>query len=436
VPVIRVQGLGKRYRIGGPVQRPGHLREALMDMVASPFRRLAARGGARAAQEEFWALRDVSFDVEQGEVLGIIGKNGAGKSTALKIISRITPPTTGRIELHGRVGSLLEVGTGFHGDLTGRENVYLNGTILGMRRAEIDRKFDEIMAFAGVEAFIDTPVKRYSSGMYMRLAFAVAAHLDTEILLVDEVLAVGDLEFQKKCLGKMDEVARSGRTVLFVSHNMAAMRRLCERGILLERGTVAAAGPMGAVADLYVRPGRDQGEGARFDPRDRRGTGWARVTDMRILDEQKEPVAARPCDADLLVEVTIEVAGGAAAGSSLRGLVVELVVCSDDGQPLLSLMNVDDTGVALPDGSACRVLVRLPGPTLVPGRYGINVFLGIPFLQHVDEISGALAFDVLPPVEPWRPYELHASRGLLCRKAEWSCSDVMSRTAPAAREAS
>ncbi len=435
-PVIRVQGLGKRYRIGGPAQRPGHLREALVDMVASPFRRLVATGGARAAQEEFWALRDVSFDVEQGEVLGIIGRNGAGKSTALKIISRITPPTTGRIELHGRVGSLLEVGTGFHGDLTGRENVYLNGTILGMRRAEIDRKFDEIIAFAGVEAFIDTPVKRYSSGMYMRLAFAVAAHLDTEILLVDEVLAVGDLEFQKKCLGKMDEVARGGRTVLFVSHNMAAVRRLCGRGILLERGRVAAVAPMEAVADLYVRPGRDQGEGARFDPHDRRGTGWARVTDMRLLDEQNKPVAARPCDADLRVEVTIEVAGGAAAGSSLRGLVVELVVCSDEGQPLLSLMNVDDTGVALPDSHACRVLVRVPGPTLVPGRYGIDVILGIPFLQHVDEISEALVFDVLPPLEPWRPYDLHPSRGLICRKAEWSCSDVMLRAAPVAREAS
>ena len=169
MPVIRVQGLGKRYRIGGTAQRPGHLREALVDMLASPFRRLAARGGARPAQEEFWALRDVSFDVEQGEVLGIIGRNGAGKSTALKIISRITPPTTGRIELHGRVGSLLEVGTGFHGDLTGRENVYLNGTILGMRRTEIEGKFDEIVAFAGVEAFIDTPVKRYSSRMYIPL---------------------------------------------------------------------------------------------------------------------------------------------------------------------------------------------------------------------------------------------------------------------------
>jgi len=226
-----------------------------MDILAAPFRRL---GRPRlAAADDFWALRDVSFDVQQGEVLGIIGRNGAGKSTALKIISRITPPTAGRVELYGRIGSLLEVGTGFHGDLTGRENIYLNGTILGMRKWEIDRKFDEIVAFAGVEAFIDTPVKRYSSGMYMRLAFAVAAHLDTEILLVDEVLAVGDLEFQRKCLGKMDEVARTGRTVLFVSHNMAVMRRLCGRGILLDRGRVVASGTMDTVpvAGIEAGPG-------------------------------------------------------------------------------------------------------------------------------------------------------------------------------------
>ena len=435
LPAIRVEGLGKRYQIGGPAHRPGHLREALVDMIAAPFRR-ARWGGAARARQEFWALRDVSFDVEQGEVLGIIGRNGAGKSTALKIISRITPPTAGRVTLRGRVGSLLEVGTGFHGDLTGRENVYLNGTILGMRRAEIDRRFDEIVAFAGVEAFIDTPVKRYSSGMHMRLAFAVAAHLDTEILLVDEVLAVGDLEFQKKCLGKMDAVARSGRTVLFVSHNMAVMRRLCERGILLDRGSVEAAGPMETVADLYIRPGRVKAEPARFDPRDRRGTGWAHVTDMRILDEAREPVAALPSDADLLVEIAIEVADGVAVGSSLRGLVVELVVSTDDGQPLVSLMNVDDGGVALPDGRACRVLVRLPGPTFVPGRYTIDAFLGIPFLQHVDEISGALAFDVLPPVDPWRPYELHASRGLLCRRGEWSYVDALSAEPPATRAVS
>src|SRR5712692_1664319 len=314
---VRVQGLSKRYCIGDAAPGPGHLRDALVDMLAAPFRRL---GRPRAAApEEFWALRDVSFDVPQGEVLGIIGRNGAGKSTALKIISRITPPTAGRVELYGRIGSLLEVGTGFHGDLTGRENIYLNGTILGMRKWEIDRKFDEIVAFAGVEAFIDTPVKRYSSGMYMRLAFAVAAHLDTEILLVDEVLAVGDLEFQRKCLGKMDEVARTGRTVLFVSHNMAVMRRLCDRGILLDRGQMVASGPMDTVADLYVRPDPAGEARARFDPRDRHGVGWAQVTDARIVDDQGGPAKGIPCDADLLIELSIEVTDGMPAGTSLRG---------------------------------------------------------------------------------------------------------------------
>jgi lipopolysaccharide transport system ATP-binding protein len=259
--------------------------------------------------------------------------------------------------------------------------------------------------------------------MYMRLAFAVAAHLDTEILLVDEVLAVGDLEFQRKCLGKMDEVARTGRTVLFVSHNMAVMRRLCGRGILLDRGKVVASGSMDTVADLYVRPDPDRESGARFDPSDRQGVGWAHVTDARIVDEEGRPADARPCDADLLVELSVEVTDGMPAGTTLRGLVVELVICSDDAQPLLSLMNVDDTGVALPDARTCRVRVRLPGPTFVPGRYRINTFLGIPFLQHVDEISGALTFEIGPPTAPWRPYELYQTRGVFCRKAEWTCRE-------------
>src|SRR5262245_25756886 len=218
----------------------------------APFRRRARVGTARASGRDFWALSDVSLDVEAGEVLGVIGRNGAGKSTLLKILSRVTAPTAGRAEICGRVGSLLEVGTGFHPDLTGRENVYLNGTLLGMRKREIDTKLDEIVAFAEVEPFLDTPVKRYSSGMYVRLAFAVAAHLDCEILLVDEVLAVGDVQFQKKCLGTMGAVAQSGRTVLFVSHNMAAVQRLCGRGVLLERGAVAAVGPIADVVRRYL----------------------------------------------------------------------------------------------------------------------------------------------------------------------------------------
>jgi lipopolysaccharide transport system ATP-binding protein len=375
-------------------------------------------------KEKFWALRDVSFEVKRGEVLAIIGRNGAGKSTLLKVISRVTVPTAGRVGLRGRVGSLLEVGTGFHAELTGRENIYLNGTILGMRKREIDRKFDEIVEFAGIEEFIETPVKRYSSGMYVRLAFAVAAHLETEIVVVDEVLAVGDAEFQKKCLGKMGDVAQSGRTVLFVSHNMAVVQRLCTRGILLDRGAVVTSGPIGNIAARYQQSEGAKLDGAVFDPRSRRGAGWARTTDARILDGRGRRVSALPSDADLVVELTVEMTDSDISGGSLRGLVLELVVCAADGQALLSLMNVDDTGVPLPDARACRVRVRLAGPTFVPGRYWINIFLGIPWVQHVDEIASALTFEILPPEYPWRPYEMLPNHGLLCRKAEWSCLEA------------
>jgi ABC-type polysaccharide/polyol phosphate transport system ATPase subunit len=252
---IRVEGLGKQYRIGGPQASYRTIRESVVEAVQAPFRRLASvvRGQSTVASNEIiWALKDVSFEVQRGEVVGIIGRNGAGKTTLLKILSRITEPTEGYAEIHGRVGSLLEVGTGFHPELTGRENVYLNGAILGMKRAEIDRKFDEIVAFAEVEKFIDTPVKHYSSGMYVRLAFAVAAHLEPEILLVDEVLAVGDAAFQKKCLGKMRVVAGEGRTVLFVSHSMQAIKSLCDRCILLKQGSVCVEGPAPQVADRYI----------------------------------------------------------------------------------------------------------------------------------------------------------------------------------------
>lgn len=258
---IRCEGLSKRYRIGEQ-ERYKALRDVLTDAGAAPFRRLrsafgksngsATRNSQLATQNFFWALNDVSFEVKYGEVVGIIGRNGAGKSTLLKILSRITKPTKGQAEIRGRVGSLLEVGTGFHPELTGRENIYLNGAILGMRRAEMDRKFDEIVAFAEVEKFIETPVKRYSSGMHVRLAFAVAAHMETEILLVDEVLAVGDAQFQKKCFEKMREVGRDGRTILFVSHNMSAVRQICERGLELEAGRVRAQGKINEVADGYL----------------------------------------------------------------------------------------------------------------------------------------------------------------------------------------
>ncbi len=260
---IHAENIGKEYHIGklqNKKNKYATLRESIVDTLASPLRRAnkllhGQATGAAELDEAIWALQNVSFEIKHGEVVGIIGRNGAGKSTLLKVLSHITEPTTGFIDIYGRVGSLLEVGTGFHPELTGRENIYLNGAILGMRRAEIDRKFDEIVAFSEVEKFLDTPVKHYSSGMYLRLAFAVAAHLEPEILLVDEVLAVGDANFQKKCLNKMQDVGQQGRTVLFVSHSMPAITRLCQRTILLDSGGVVADGPSHKVVSTYLNSG-------------------------------------------------------------------------------------------------------------------------------------------------------------------------------------
>jgi len=250
--IVRIEDLSKQYCIGARENGYDTLRESLVHSFKAPFKRLRRD---KSKPQTIWALKDVTFNVGEGEVVGVIGRNGAGKSTLLKVLSRITEPTSGRVELYGRVASLLEVGTGFHPELTGRENIYLNGAILGMRKTEIDRKFDEIVAFAELEKFLDTPVKRYSSGMYMRLAFAVASHLEPEILLVDEVLAVGDAAFQKKCLGKMGEVAREGRTVVFVSHNLAAVRSLCGRAVWMDGGEVAELGETGQVVFDYLQKG-------------------------------------------------------------------------------------------------------------------------------------------------------------------------------------
>jgi lipopolysaccharide transport system ATP-binding protein len=280
---ISVRGLSKSYTIAHNQQRATTLAEALMRKLRHPFRSVD--------RETFWALKDVSFDVKKGEVVGIIGRNGAGKSTLLKVLSRITEPTTGEIDLYGRVGSLLEVGTGFHPELTGRENIYLNGGILGMSRGEIKKQFDAIVDFAEVEKFLDTPVKRYSSGMYVRLAFAVAAHLNPEILIVDEVLAVGDQAFQQKCLGKMKDVAQSGRTVLFVSHNMAAVAELCTRGIFLQKGQLREDSVAAEVVRHYLNAGTTPA--AKIDLRDwsleRSGDGPMQIVGLSICDEANNP---------------------------------------------------------------------------------------------------------------------------------------------------
>jgi lipopolysaccharide transport system ATP-binding protein len=310
---IRVEHLSKRYRIGQR-ERYRSLRDSLVEAAAAPLRRVrsalgtAGASAPKGAQNTIWALRDASFDVEAGEVLGIIGHNGAGKSTLLKILSRITEPTEGRAQVQGRVGSLLEVGTGFHPELTGRENIYLNGAILGMKRAEIARRFDEMVAFAEVERFIDTPVKRFSSGMYLRLAFAVAAHLEPEILVVDEVLSVGDVEFQRKCLGKMEDVARRGRTVLFVSHQLAAVKSLCSRAIQIHQGRCLRDGEPTEVVNQYLADGTGELRAERVwdDPEERPGNSAFRLVALRVVNERGELNGVYPSSRPILVEMEFD----------------------------------------------------------------------------------------------------------------------------------
>ncbi|HKQ50747.1 MAG TPA: ABC transporter ATP-binding protein [Pyrinomonadaceae bacterium] len=302
-PIIRAENLKKRYRLGVGRVRYGTLREAVTERLRST---LGRRG--HQAEDTFWALNGVDFEIRPGEVVGIIGRNGAGKSTLLKILSRITEPTEGRVEVYGRVGSLLEVGTGFHQELTGRENIYLNGSILGMSRKEIESKFDQIVAFSEIGKFLDTPVKRYSSGMYVRLAFAVAAHLEPEILLVDEVLAVGDASFQRKCLDKMKDVGQHGRTVLFVSHNMPAITRLCDRTILLDEGRILADGPSHQVVGTYLKSGLGTtGERVWTDLTKAPGNEVVRLCGVRVLAEEGGTIEAVDVRRAVGIEMEYEV---------------------------------------------------------------------------------------------------------------------------------
>jgi len=360
---IRVESLSKQYRISGPQPRYRTLRDSLAQAVQSPWRRVASVVEGRppaAADQTIWALKDVSFEVRQGEVLGIIGRNGAGKSTLLKILSRITEPTEGHAEIHGRVGSLLEVGTGFHQELTGRENIYLNGAILGMKKAEIDRKFDEIVEFSGVSKFLNTPVKHYSSGMRVRLAFSVAAHLDPEVLLIDEVLAVGDAAFQKKCLGKMGEVARGGRTVLFVSHNMGAVENLCRRGLVLDQGRIAYIGSQrGAVAE-YTKSLSVNGVGLRGRT-DRRGSGEIQIVKVEFRGTDGNALDVVPCGHGVEIYLHFE------AAPHRRGdhVVVSVKLKTPLGTPVFLLHNrmTGDMFGELPGRGAfvCRI-PQLPLP--------------------------------------------------------------------------
>jgi lipopolysaccharide transport system ATP-binding protein len=369
-PAIRVRGIGKRYLLGETHVRYRTFRDAITNLAKAPIGRLLH---GRPQRQELWALKDIDLDVEQGEVVGIIGRNGAGKSTLLKIVSRITEPTEGRIELWGHVASLLEVGTGFHPELTGRENIFLSGSILGMSRAEIQSKFDEIVAFAEVEKFIDTPAKRYSSGMYVRLAFAVAAHLEPEILLVDEVLAVGDAAFQKKCLGKMQDVSQSGRTILFVSHNMAAISKLCHRGVLLESGRITNQGPADQIVQHYVAGFEQQGTTDLARRTDRRGDGRLRITGVTLADGAGNAVPCWQSGTDAQIILDYE----APSNLRLRNVIASLAIDTIWGQRLCVLQS-DYVGADLVEiGPRGHLVCRVPKVPLAAGLYPFTIFVTV-----------------------------------------------------------
>lgn len=376
------------YKIGQQ-KRTNSFREMLVHSAGATARRVQAALKREAIAEDestFWALQDVSFEVNHGEVVGIIGRNGAGKSTLLKLLTRITEPTTGRIEAYGRVASLLEVGTGFHPELTGRENIYMNGAILGMSRREIERKFDEIVAFAEVEKFLDTPVKRYSSGMYVRLAFAVAAHLETEILLIDEVLAVGDAQFQKKCLGKMGEVAKDGRTVLFVSHNMAAVRSMCNYGVYLDHGTVAFSGPIDEALSQYLLVLENRHNGELESLTERRGHGRTRVTQVditcpRYLSSQSLMVGEA-------AEFTFHLS------HPMPLLTCTFTIYNEMGLPIASFNSANQAPGDYQDDHAIDTFIcTLETVCLLPGRYRINMAVDSTNALE-DHVEGAAFFQV------------------------------------------
>ena len=389
-PIIQVRDLSKRYRIGAHRARYGSLRESLTEWGRQPFRALRKKDGQQ--HPTIWALKNVTFDVMLGEIVGIIGRNGAGKSTLLKVLSRITEPTEGEVDLYGRVGSLLEVGTGFHPELTGRENIFLSGAVLGMKRAEIDRKFDEMVAFAEVEKFIDTAVKRYSSGMYMRLAFSVAAHLEPEILLVDEVLAIGDAEFQKKCLGKMQSVAAGeGRTVLFVSHNMDAIARLCRQALLLDNGRVLCSGDVPTVINAYLRAGINQVErvSLRAVPRPLPVRGQAKIVSARMVRGAGPAPWKLPFGENICFELEVE------ASSSLRALEVAVAVVSPRGFEIASCASGLTLGVGEIKKGLHTVRIRYLDLCLVPGLYRFGLGIRSP-LGFEDYLPEAFELEIVP----------------------------------------
>lgn len=420
--ILTVEGLSKQYRLGTHQAAYRTLREAMTGGVRALRSRLRRHDSSSA--ETIWALREINFQVQPGEVIGIVGRNGAGKSTLLKILSRITEPTSGRIELYGRVGSLLEVGTGFHPELTGRENIFLNGAILGMKKTEITRKFDEIVAFAEIEKFIDTPVKRYSSGMYVRLAFAVAAYLEPDILIVDEVLAVGDMAFQKKCLGKMQDVTQRGRTVLFVSHNMLAIKSLCNRAILLDAGRVADEGNVDRVIDNYLMAGTEMSR-TGIIPEDvpRSGTGEARIRQIELLNFEERSISQVYFGQPFSIRLTLEVS------KRIEDAIVGVSISSLDGTRIASTYNTGDNQqpMELPEG-IFHLSVDL-NVTLLPRQYSFDVFIVHQDGADIDVISRGLHFEALRVAEqgddhyPWGT--LH---GFIRLDGRWQLAEVAQKS--------
>jgi len=391
--IVRAKGLGKKYSIRHETRdKYVALRDVFSDVASRVKRKLTDSGQTAAqAQEDFWALQDVSFEIKQGDRVGIIGRNGAGKSTLLKVLSRITEPTKGHVTLRGRVASLLEVGTGFHPELTGRENIFLNGAILGMCRQEIRQKFDEIVAFSEVEKFLDTPVKRYSSGMYVRLAFSVAAHLEPEILIVDEVLAVGDAQFQSKCLGKMKNVGKEGRTVVFVSHSMSTVQSLCNRGIVLGAGSVLLDGSASEAIDLYLESGLKLASELKISQReDRLGSGKVRVVDVKILDRNNMPVESLKSGEDYCFKIECV--------NKTNRVIDDIVVSFDvfderDNRVLLFRTTFTNESISVRSG-ANSIQCKIQGLPITLGTYKTSIFISRADVEVLDYIRNASCFSV------------------------------------------
>jgi homopolymeric O-antigen transport system ATP-binding protein len=407
--IIKVHGLGKQYQLGRPSAVYATLRESIMDLARKPSQTLRKNTNHAST---IWALKDLNFEVTPGEIVGIIGRNGAGKSTLLKILSRITEPTVGRVELYGRVASLLEVGTGFHPELTGRENIFLNGSILGMTRSEIEQKFDEIVAFSEVEKFLDTPVKRYSSGMYVRLAFAVAAHLQPEILVVDEVLAVGDYAFQQKCLNKMQDVSTGGRTVLFVSHNMGAISRLCQRCIVLDRGRIVTSGPTASAVQTYMTSGLI--ERAEFTQNESSDKAM-NLLRIALVDDNGELQSEVRYDGRLRFVLDYEV------NKNVSGTSVGIALFAVDGTCVLGTGDFDSHPELLGDRIPGRyqTTVVIPPCWLNTGRYTVTVYIANATSGVVYDQIEAIVFNIVDTGTPGSRHGV-ARKGVLQPILDWT----------------